>query len=157
MWGQDGCYLDKRGPCQLSHIPWAALISNASVWSEKETISWRRIDADLYKATFKHLARSKNEREDSTKRGRFSENRIVSSIKKGGKRAQVCVDLHQFTHHCESVVRVAKNPWACYVCGENTYTKCGVCNEPLHMIGCKVPEGYKLFSQVPWSFVLRAL
>ena len=52
----------------------------------------------------------------------------------------MCVDLHQFTHHYKSVIRVAKNPWACYVCGENTYTKCGECNEPLYMIGCKGPQ-----------------
>ena len=46
------------------------------------------------------------------------------AAKIGGKRAQVCVDILQFTHHCESVVYAAKNPWGCYVCGENTYTKC---------------------------------
>ena len=52
----------------------------------------------------------------------------------------MCVDIYQFTHHCESVVRVAKNPWACYVYGENTYTKYGVCSESLHMIGRKGPH-----------------
>ena len=79
------------------------------------------------------------------------------AAKKGGKRAQVCVDLHQFTHHCKSVVRVAKNPWACYVCGKNTYTKCGIYSETLHMIGCKGPQKDTIFSQVPRSSVLRAL
>jgi len=34
------------------------------------------------------------------------------TAKKGGKRAQVSVDLHQFTHNYELVVCVAKNPWA---------------------------------------------
>ena len=92
---------------------------------------------DLYKSTFKRSAWSKNGREDSTKRERVSEHGIVSSRKKGGKSARVSIDLHRFTHHCESVVYVAKNPWACYVCNENTYTKCGVCSELFHMIVCK--------------------
>ena len=34
------------------------------------------------------------------------------ATKKGGKRAQMYVDLHQFTHHYESVICDAKNPWA---------------------------------------------
>jgi len=48
------------------------------------------------------------------------------AAKKGGKKAQLCVDIHQFNHHCESVIHVAKNLWACYVCGECTYTRYGV-------------------------------
>ena len=36
------------------------------------------------------------------------------AAKKGGKKVQLCVDLHQLTHHCESDIRVAKNPCTCY-------------------------------------------
>ena len=50
------------------------------------------------------------------------------AVKKGGKRAGVCFDLHQFTYHYELLFHVAKNQWACYVCSENTYTKSGVCS-----------------------------
>ena len=50
------------------------------------------------------------------------------------------MDLHQFTHHCKLVIHITKNLWECYVYGECTYTRYGVCNEPLHMTGCKGPQ-----------------
>ena len=62
------------------------------------------------------------------------------AAKRGGKKGRLTFSLNQFNHHCESVVRVTKNPWACYVCGHPTYTKCGICDAPLHMIGCKGPQ-----------------
>ena len=66
--------------------------------------------------------------------------RQLQAAKRGGKKGRLTYSLNQFNHHCESLVRVTKNPWACYVCGQPTYTKCGICNEPLHMIGCKGPQ-----------------
>ena len=66
--------------------------------------------------------------------------RQLQATKRGGKKARLTFTLNHFNHHCESLVRVTKNPWACFVCGQPTYTKCGICDEPLHMIGCKGPQ-----------------
>ena len=62
------------------------------------------------------------------------------AAKRGGNKLQLYFIFHQFTHYWKSVIQVTKNPCACYICDQNIYTKCGVCDEYLDTIWYKGPK-----------------
>lgn len=58
--------------------------------------------------------------------------RRASSTPGNPAHSRLCGDLSHLQHHINSVVTAIKRPKVCQVCGENAYSKCGLCNVALH-------------------------
>ena len=58
--------------------------------------------------------------------------RRASSTPGNPPHSRLCGDLSHLQNHINSVENGIKRPRVCHVCGENAYSKCGLCGVALH-------------------------